>query len=138
MFAAMKIGGFTYPVPIYQAIRAGEIVVNEKLCRKENPEAQDAWIQIEAESFIRWLERRSQVDIGDLRHRLEDIRRSQSALAVKLGRIQRATSAQADRLERHIASLRSEIAELKLLFLDNLRSKKPPTTVGRVRGRKGL
>ena len=137
LFAAIKIGGFTDPVPIYEAIRAGEIVVNEKLCSKENPEAQDAWIQIEAESFIRWLERRTQVDVGAYRDRLEAIRRCLSGLEIKVGRIQAATSVRADRLERHIASLRSEIELIKQLLIDNLRSERQGRSL-RVKRRPGV
>ena len=140
IFAAMTVGGFDEPSEIYRAIRRGEIKVNEKLLHDGDPDHERSWIAIEKDSYIQWLEHRSHVDIerlirslGRLRawlkshgyrlRRIEDFnRRWLEGDRNRAGEIAELRAGQA-RIDGHLASLRSQIAELKILLIDNLRQR---------------
>jgi hypothetical protein len=141
VFAAMTIGGFSEPSEIYKAIRQGEIKVNEKLLVAGDPGHERSWIQIEKNSYLQWLERRSHIDIERLLGSLCRIRAWLRAHGHRLRRIEGLNRAGDERgrnralesaelragqarIERHLASLQGDLAELKLLLIDNLRAKK--------------
>lgn len=133
LFGAMKIGGFADPSIIFKAIRDGEIEINKELLCDGDPENKRSWIQIETTSFIRWLERRSQLDFAWVHGRFGDVLRFQARVDAKLGYLQR----QIADTKVAVRQLKDEIEALAALIFENLRVTKSKR-VGRVRPRRSI
>lgn len=73
LHGAMKIAGLSEPEEIYRAMECGEFGYNEKLLVNGDPRHGRSWIQIESGSFIRWLERRSQLPIAQTKTNIQEI-----------------------------------------------------------------
>ena len=141
LFAAMKIGGFSDPAEIYQAIKTGEVKCNENLWHNHDPTSEKSWIQIETESYLKWLDGRLRLS-ADIVYRRLDIQQSTlTGIADVVRRFQadnKELAAKLARSERYLSALRSEIAELKLLLFENLRDSRIVTQVDSGRRRKAV
>ena len=101
--AAMKLGGFKDAEIVYKAMDAREFEFNEKMLVENDPRNERSWIHIDAESYLQWIEKRNQIEIGAARKYAHEV-------LIKLGLLQ----AQMYNLEHLVRTL-----------IDNRRTQRP-------------
>jgi hypothetical protein len=118
LVAAVKIGGFKDPDIIYRAIESGQIEINRKLIAAGGVRDPNSWILIERDSFLQWLEDRSHLSLEVVEEKYAALRQDHQSAILRIGHLQ-----------HEISGLHGEIKALKLLLVENLRSRKVGETI---------
>jgi len=91
-YAAMRIGGLTDIEELYRAIELREFGISEAMLVDGDVRNPRSSIRIEAGSYVRWLDRRSQLPLAATKAKIEDMTWRLGMMQTEIGQITQAIS----------------------------------------------